>query len=169
MTSADKLNCEEDAMKQARTFPYLAKFFLSIILPVVLAFATTGCSIKLISDYDEATDKAVTQLQRKVDGFLVDMQRKAGTPEAEYAKHAQFYDEARVDIDAIRVRAQAIPKNDITVEQIKIVQDSFDKLEQLHKLGFSSPEEIAPLRSAFDTSFTAILKLELAKKRGEKI
>ncbi len=143
------------------------RYIMSLIVSISIILTITGCSIKLISDYDEATDKAVTQLQRKVDSFLVDMQRKAGTPGAEYAKNAQFYDETRVDVDAIRVRAQAIPKNDITVEQIKLVQDSLDKLEQLHKLGFSSPEELTPLRSAFDTSFTAILKLELAKKRGQ--
>jgi hypothetical protein len=154
---------------QERAFSIWLRFFTAVVLPLVLALNTAGCTIKLISDYDETTDKAVTQLQRKVDGFLVDMQRKAGTPGAEYAKNAQFYDEARVDVDAIRVRAQAMPKNDITVEQIKLIQDSLDKLEQLHKLGFSSPEEIAPLRSAFDISFTAVLKLELAKKRGEKI
>jgi hypothetical protein len=156
-------------MKHTRVSSHSSKLFLSILVSLNLIVSTAGCSIKLISDYDEATDKAVTQLQRKVDGFLVDMQRKAGTAEAEYAKHAQFYDEASVDVDAIRVRAQAMPKNDITVQQIKLIQDSLDKLKQLHKLGFSSPEEIAPLRSAFDISFTAILKLELAKKRGEKI
>lgn len=156
-------------MEKTRVCMISPRSFMSLIIPVIVIFVITGCSIKLISDYDEATDKAVTQLQRKVDGFLVDIQRKAGAPGAEYVKNVQFYDEARVDVDAIRVRAQAIPKNDITVEQIKLVQDSLDKLEQLHKLGFFSPEEIAPLRSAFDISFTAILKLELAKKRGEKI
>jgi hypothetical protein len=157
---------KEVFMMRERTFSTWLRFFTAV---VVLAATTAGCTIKLISDYDETTDKAVTQLQRKVDGFLVDMQRKAGTPEAAYARNAQFYDEARVDVDAIRVRVQAIPKNDITVQQITLIQDSLEKLEQLHKLGFSSPEEIAPLRTAFDTSFTAILKLELAKKRGEKI
>ncbi len=155
-------------MRERAFFTWL-RFFTAVVVPLVLAAATAGCTIKLISDYDETTDKAVTQLQRKVDGFLVDMQRKAGTPEAEYTKNAQFYDQARVDVDALRVRAQAMPKNDITVQQINLVQDSLDKLEKLHKLGFSSPEEIVPLRSAFDISFTAILKLELAKKRGEKI
>ncbi len=154
---------------QQRTFSIWMRFFTAVVLPLALALATAGCTIKLISDYDETTDRAVTQLQRKVDGFLVDIQRKAGTPEAEYAKNAKFYDETRVDVDAIRVRAQAMPKNDITVQQINLVQNSLDNLEKLHKLGFSSPEEIAPLRTAFDTSFTAILKLELAKKRGEKI
>lgn len=156
-------------MKQTRAFLHSPKFFLPTLLSLNLILSAAGCTIKLISDYDETTDKAVTQLQRKVDSFLVDMQRKAGTPGAEYDKNAQFYDQARVDVDAIRVRAQAMPKNDITVQQINLVQDSLDKLEKLHKLGFSSPEEIAPLRSAFDISFTAILKLELAKKRGEKI
>jgi len=133
----------------------------------ILLVASAGCTIKLISEYDETTDKAVTQLQRKMETFLVDIQRKVGTEEASYDKNAKVYDDLRVDISAILVRAQAIPKNEITVQQIKLFQESVANLEKLHQLGFSKPEELDPLRSAANITFTAILKLELAKKRGE--
>jgi hypothetical protein len=79
----------------------------------------------------------------------------------------KFYDDVSLDIDAIRVRAAARPNNDMTTKQLGLIQESIDKLETYHKLGFQNPQEVAPLRSAFDISFTAILKLELAKKRGE--
>ena len=141
------------------------QLFFPYFLILALCLTATCCSIALISGYDEVTDNAVTQLQRKVDTFLIEIQRNVATNEAGYEKNAQFYDQVRVDIDAIRVRAEAREKNEITVKQLKILQESVDTLEKLHKLGFNKPEELEPLRQAFDTSFTAILKLELAKKR----
>lgn len=139
-----------------------------ILMAAFLVVTSANCSIRLISDYDETIDKSVTQLQRKVESFLTEVQRKAGTDEVAYSRHVRFYDEARVDLSAILVRAQAIPKNEITVGQILLVQKSLDTLEKLDKLGFKDQEEIEPLRNAFNTSFSAILRLELAKRRGEK-
>jgi len=151
---------------------------ISALLVFVLLILS-GCSVKLISSYDEATDKAVTALQRKVETFLVALESQEGLPECVYDNHKKFYEEAKVDISAIRVRAEAIPKNEITIKQVALLSNSLNLLEQLHqlkkklsneqgKLICISKEEIAPLRTAFNASFTAILKLELAKKRGEK-
>lgn len=153
-------------MKKANTqFSHSFLYFIT----TVLIFAVTGCSVKFVADYDEVTDKSVTELQREVEGFLVDIQRKVGTDRAAYSNHSEFYDEVRVDLSAISVRAAAREKNEITIEQLDLIQKNLDNLEKLHELGFSSAEEIEPLRKAFNASFTAILKFELAKKRGEKI
>lgn len=134
-------------------------------LLVMLAFG--GCtSIRLIADYDEQIDKSVTDFQRKVETFLTGLERNADQPESKYDANVKFYDEARVDLSAIRVRAAALPKNEITLKQIDLLTDSLGKLEELQRLGIRR-EHIAPLRSAFNSTCTAILKLELAKKRGE--
>ena len=134
---------------------------------VLLAVALSGCTnIRLIADYDDQIDKSVTELQRKCETFLTGLERNAGQPEAQYGANAKFYDEAKVDLSAIRMRAAAIPKNDITLKQLDLLADNLDNLEKLHKIGLPR-EQIKPLRSAFNTGFTAILKLELAKKRGE--
>lgn len=42
-------------------------FFIGLFLAVLLGLS--ACTVKLISSYDEATDKAVTKLQRKVETF----------------------------------------------------------------------------------------------------
>ncbi len=139
--------------------------FLLVFLQGLLILLLTQCTVKLIADYDEVTDKAVTALQRKVNGFLVGLERLIGTPEAAYEKHTKFYDEVRVDIDAIRVRAGARLKNEITVKQLNLVRESMNQLEELHKLGFSKVEQVEVVRKGLDIHFTAILKLELAKKR----
>ncbi|MBI2486322.1 MAG: hypothetical protein HYW01_05060 [Deltaproteobacteria bacterium] len=110
----------------------------SYFVTLMLILAVTGCSVKFVADYDEVTDKSVTELQRKVERFLVDIQRKVGTDEAAYSKHTGFYDEVRVDLSAIRVRAAAREKNEITLEQLDLIQKNLDNLEKLHELGFNA-------------------------------
>ncbi len=134
---------------------------------LALALAVSGCSIKLISSYDETTDKAVTALQKKTEAHLVALEAAEGLPECKYEKHKQFYDEAKVDVSAIAERAAATPKNEITTGQTVLLSNSLDSLEKLHKIACLSKDQIKPLRTQFNSSFTGILKLELAKRRGE--
>lgn len=129
--------------------------------------AGLGCQIKLVADYDEITDRSVTALQREFELFFIDVERNLYTPEAAYENYTGFYDEVRAELSVIRVRAAARPKNEITVEQLDLVAQNVELLEELHKLGFEDPEELEPLRAAFQQSFQAILTLELAKKRGQ--
>lgn len=134
---------------------------------LALALALSGCTVKLVSAYDETTDKNVTALQKKTEAHLVALEAAEGLPECKYEKHKQFYKEAKVDVSSIAVRAAAIPKNEITTKQTVLLSNSLDNLEELHKIACLSKDQIAPLRIQFNSSFTAILKLELAKRRGE--
>ncbi len=137
------------------------------VLSFLCLLVFSGCTeIRLISEYDEQTDKSITQFQRKIEAFLISLERNIGTEQAKYENNTQYYDEFKVDLSAIRVRAAAIPKNSITIQQIDLLIDSLNNLEKLHQHGLTR-EDIGPLRTAFNTSCTAILKLELAKKRGE--
>ncbi|NIM97054.1 MAG: hypothetical protein GTO24_02880 [candidate division Zixibacteria bacterium] len=134
---------------------------------VCILMLLSGCTVKLISSYDETTDKTVTALQKKVESFLITLESIEGLPECEYKNHKKFYDEVKIEISAIVVRARAIPDNEITIEQVELLKDSLKNLESLHKISCLSKDQIEPLRIAFNSSFTAILKLEFAKKRGE--
>jgi len=131
-----------------------------------IIFLVTGCAgVRLISEYDRETDVAVTSFHRKIEGFLISLKRNIGKEKARYEKNTAFYDGIKVDLSAIRVRAAAIPKNEITIQQIDLLIENVDRLEAIHKLGLTC-EDIPPLRTAFNEICTAILKLELAKKRG---
>ncbi|MBS0497948.1 MAG: hypothetical protein HRU77_02325 [Gammaproteobacteria bacterium] len=152
-------------MKMDRRTPQFTVFLISVCLAVSLA--VSGCTVKLISSYDEMTDRAVTDLQRKTEAHLVALESVEGLPECTYENHKPFYDEAKVDISAITVRAAAIPKNDITTQETQLLAGNLDNLEKLHKIACLSKDQITLVRSHFNTSFTAILKLELAKRRGE--
>jgi hypothetical protein len=134
---------------------------------LAVTLAGLGCQIKLVADYDEITDRSVMALQREFERFFIDVERNLYTLEADHGNYIGFYDEVRAELGVIRVRAAARPKNEITVEQLDLVAQNVDNLEELHKLGFESPEELEPLRAAFQQSFQAILTLELAKKRGQ--
>ena len=141
------------------------------LAPLLIGFAVLGCStITLISRYDEVTDQSVTAFGKKMDSFLASLERNTGKQEASYDANVSFYDGARVDIRAMQVRAKAIPKNEITQEQLALLMSSVEDLEKLHRIkanGQIPSDEIAHLRTAFQTSCGAVLKLELAKKRGE--
>lgn len=139
-----------------------------LIALAIAAMALAGCTVKLVSNYDEKTDKAVSELQKEVESFFVTMEEQQGTPACAYENHKSFYDETAVELSAIEVRAKALEKNEITVEQVNLLQDSFNNLEQLHQKECLSSNQIESLRSSFNSSITAILRLELAKKRGDQ-
>lgn len=139
---------------------------------VVLTLALlSGCAIQLVSSYDEKTDVAVTALQRKFEIFFVKLEGLKVPPACSHGANKTFYDESKVDVSAIQVRAAAVPLNEISIEQAELLSKNLGLLEQLHKgkgeTRCLSPDEIKPLRQAFTSSLTAILKLELAKKRGQ--
>lgn len=155
---------------------------LSIFAFVVSLFlAISACStIRLISVYDEETDKNVTALQKKIDGFLVKIAALDGLPECTYSKHKAMYRDFDVDATAIRVRAAAIPQNQVTTEQIDEVKNiiaNLEKLQQSQEDGYASKKVDSPCvplsaldnaRNRTNAAFTKVLELELAKRRGEK-
>jgi hypothetical protein len=127
-----------------------------------------GCTVKLIADYDEQTDKSITELQRKLETFFVNLEGQFGTDEAKYENHLDFYKEVKVDISAIKLRVSALPQNEITVKQVTLLEENIALLEEFHKEGIATIEVIEVPRKDFNSALLNILKLELAKKRGEE-
>ena len=140
--------------------------FCAVILTLIFSVGCT--SIKLIADYDEIIDSSITEFQKNMETHLIKLERNIGTDDASHENNIDFYDEARVELSSIRVRAAAIPKNELTLTQIELLIQNLENLEKIHKLGMAA-NDIPPLRNAFNTGTTAILKLELAKKRGIEI
>jgi hypothetical protein len=163
----DEMTTAHAGRVMARRMGTLRSRFLAGCCAVAMAVALPGCAVRVISGYDETTDKAVTALQRKTEAHLVSLESLENSPECAYDKHKIFYDEARVDVSAIEVRAAAIPQNEITTEQIRLLAQSLNSLGKLHKIGCLSKDQIAPLRIQLNSSFISILKLELAKRQGE--
>jgi hypothetical protein len=125
----------------------------------------SGCAVKLIADYDPKTDEAVTQLHHKFESFFVDLESQVGSEEAEYRHHVRFYKDIRVDVSALKLRASAIPMNEITLKQIAFLEENIALLEEIHKEGIADIEVVQVPRDDFNTALSNILKLELAKRR----
>ncbi|WP_374326355.1 hypothetical protein [Azonexus sp.] len=145
--------------------PHLTAIARSFSAAVVL-LALTACTPRLLAPYDEVTDRSVSALQRQTEAHLIALEAAAGTPSCAFAHHQRFYTDARIDISALAVRTAAIPGNERTAEQTTLLLASLESLRQLHRLDCLSTEQIAILRSQFNSSFTAILRLELAKRRN---
>jgi glycerol-3-phosphate responsive antiterminator len=68
----------------------------------------------------------------------------------------------------LKIRTNAIDNNEIVQQQLAELTKMVSDLEQLHKRGFVSIDLLTPLRNSFNSAFTALVKLQLALKRGKK-
>ena len=145
------------------------------LLPLVLILLITlisGCAVKLSSDYDQLIDEYATQLQGEIETFLIKMERSAGTPEGSYAANVGFYDGIQGTLATLLLRAETIGKDETVAEQIVLLQKNLENLRQLHERQGEkglTRELTGPMRVAFNTQFKAIIKLQNALKRGEKV
>jgi hypothetical protein len=136
---------------------------------LLLLIGVVACApIQLIAPYDQKTDEGVTNLQKTTAQFFTRIERQGGSSADDYKNQTKFYDDARVALSGIHVRAQALAQNDLTVQQIDILQQQFQKLEQDHKTMGLSPAMVPQLEKAFNRTFTAILTLEVAKKEPKQ-
>ena len=143
---------------------------------VVLALLAAACAtVKFVSDYDETTDREVTALQRMVDDSLAAL-AKQSAPACLHAAHAGFYAAAHSALHSLIIRNRARgADNHLTSDQLTLMDStSIPALEELHELASShtpprcmNADALALDQQALDQSFEAILKLELAKKRGQ--
>ena len=74
--------------------------------------------------------------------FFIKLKRNIGLPESKYEKYIDFYDDVKSDIHILETRTKAIEKSQIVQKQINALDIQIQSLEQLHKKGFTSKEEI---------------------------
>ena len=141
------------------------------LLAVLCALALGGCTVRMVSDYDETIDLTATQLQKDMDAFLTQMEYDSGDA-VTYGANRQFYAMYATEIRSLLIRAQAHPKNEISLIQYGLMLDSLGELEASHRgeeeeedAGMLPVEAIPTYRDLFNQSWGAIIKLEVAKKR----
>lgn len=141
------------------------------LLAVLCALALGGCTVRLVSDYDETIDLTATQLQKDMDSFLTQLEYDSGDA-VTYGANKQFYAMYATEIRSLLIRAQAHPKNDISLIQYGLMLDSLGELEASHRgeedqedTGVLPAEAIPTYRDLFNQAWGAIIKLEVAKKR----
>ena len=137
---------------------------IALVTAMLAAASCTG--VRFVADYDEQIDQGATAFQKQIEKHLLVLERNLGTPAAAYPKFGEFYTDATVDLTVLRTRAAATPHNEITVQQIELLQKNLQLLERMHREGLTA-SDLLPLHVAFGTACAAIIKFELAKKRGE--
>jgi hypothetical protein len=134
--------------------------------PLVALLLLAGC-VHFVADYDEQIDRGISQVLSEFEAVFTRLDRADGAEGALYPNYVKDYDGIRTELRGLRSRAAAHAKNDLTIQQIDLLLDTLDKMEALQKLGPLSSDQLAVLRRSVETSCTAILKLELAKKRPD--
>ena len=135
-----------------------------LVLAILLALG--GCSLVSISPYDSSADKAITKLHKQTSEFFAVSTTTTDEPDCGYFHHLPFYQNSKVSMSSLLVRARAMADNKLTVSQLELLSSSYENLAQLHRLGCFTPAQVNELWVSFDASFSAILRLELAKKYG---
>ena len=134
-----------------------------LVLAILLAL--NGCSLVSVSPYDSSADKAITKFHKQTAKFFAET-TKAYEPDCGYSHHLSFYQNSKISMSSLLVRARAMADNSLTVSQLELLSSSYANLAQLHQLACFSPAQVNELWTSFDASFSAILKLELAKRYG---
>ncbi len=131
---------------------------------VFFFFLFSCAEVKLIQEYDTVSNNKINMIYEKSTKFFVKLKRNIGLPESKYEKYIDFYDDVKSDIHILETRTKAIEKSQIVQKQINALDVQIQSLEQLHKKGFTSKEEIELIQSAFDQTIASMLKLQVALK-----
>jgi len=135
---------------------------LVMFLIVVLLQA---CAVTPPTDYDLVQDRAVSKLYKSITSFfLAYPSGQAGV--CEYEHFAGFYQGALLDSYALRVRAGAMPRNEVSAAQYSLLVASVERLQGVHEKGCLNAFRVQDLQASFDELFGAVLRLELDKKYG---
>jgi hypothetical protein len=144
------------------------RLLLLLLALSATAPATAACfRVRLAAEYDAQVDETATRLQRSMDAFLTRLEGlPSGDPARSYQDNKDFYLQYGVDLRALKVRATGLQRNSITVEQVDRMEKSLEQLRSTHESqNRLSSSAIREFRNLFNTSWTAILAFELAKRR----
>ena len=140
----------------------LAKY--QFLLPLFLV----ACKVMLIGAYDPVTDQSIQHIQNETMTMLVKMERNFDNHEPAKNNYEYFrekYEDLAGEIESLKIRCQAIPKYELILEQVNLLQANLQDLEKYHKTGFKSKEELEPIKKAFESSFSAMIVMQNALKR----
>lgn len=133
-------------------------------VPLLLASCS---SVVFVSDYDEVTDQAATELAARTETFLARYAastNETGTITREGKSYdseaATFYAEARGAAAAILLRADQKLHNEDEINVVQSLIKQYERLEASHRLGTITPKSAAGLHR----TLRSLLNIQLTKK-----
>lgn len=134
------------------------------VASVVSVSSLAACKVSLIGEYDDSIDRGVTDVQQAAETYFTTLK---STPTAPFDR--TFYDGMRSRLIVLSSRATLLPKYPVIVQQLSGLQREFDDFRQLDSMTRRpvSASFVAATENGVTVAVEAILKLELALKRGE--
>jgi hypothetical protein len=154
--------------KNARASMQMPRLRPALFIAVMAAFVACG-PVRFVSPYDEVIDKSTSEIHTRVVAFVDRMTTLAGKPEGTYSANVVFYGDIKASIATLKLRAAAQGKNEITVLLVGELATNIENLRKLHESGKEGglPSILAsPALSAIEINCAAIVKFEVAKRRG---
>jgi hypothetical protein len=106
---------------------------LKFILPLLVCLSVCpGCSVKLVSDYDQSTADELIRIAKKVDMFYGNMSELPDI-EREYGKYSKDYVDIESDIRSLVIRNRMRPLNDESIKISETILTEFVKYRKSHK------------------------------------
>ncbi len=127
---------------------------------LLVVIGLSSCTIRLISDYDDAIDQGITQFERKMDLHLTKAQRGG------LAYDPSFFDDIGTDLQVLQTRAAAITNGAVTAAIITLLQAQLTTIETTERTGKGTSSFYSIAQTTIDNNCQQALKLELAKKRN---
>lgn len=150
---------------------------------VVLVCVLAGCRVALVSDYDATTDQWITELHQAIDAHLSTLESLGKLQDSSSGQQCQpdrftdTYNSINARMRSLILRNEVRAKNTQTVEQLKLLQSTIQKLQQQQITRYAddagqrcmSLEQVRVNREILEQLIRAVLKLELSKRdfRGD--
>jgi hypothetical protein len=142
----------------------------ALALWIVVVTAALACGpVRLVSPYDEAIDRGASEIHTRLVAFVERMTAVAGKPEGTYAANTAFYADLKASVATLKLRAKAQGKNELTVALVGELATNVENLRRLHESSKDAglPSILAsPALSAIEINCAAIVRFEVAKRRG---
>jgi hypothetical protein len=89
-----------------------------LVALLLLSLLVASCSLVATAPYDAGTDKNLAKLHKQTAQFFV---AAANPIDCDYRHYFDFYQTSSVALSGLMVRAKALPRNGVTVEQLPLV------------------------------------------------
>lgn len=136
------------------------KCFTSLVLTLLIS----ACTVKLIAPANPMMVSSLESIQRQINTILETNLEEPKSTAASYQTFLSDYITIRVTMDDLVANAKAIENDSSTTAQLLKLQASLKELEDLHKRGFKSANEIAILEATLNQEFSSIYALQDIKQ-----
>jgi hypothetical protein len=134
------------------------------LLFFILLISYSGCSVKLVSDYDQTTADELIRIAKEVDVFYGTMAELPDTAR-EYSRFSKDYVEIESDIRSLVIRNKMRPLNEESIKISETILDEFMKYRTKHKEENIYKDTLIKLhRNRLLRLFTAMSVAEQAKQ-----